>query len=160
MQQKITFRLGGRISDAKDIERIMRSSGFFEEVSSEIECALDDLNEHLKNSSGTYLFAEIENRVVGYVSFDSVPCSDSAFEFEWIAVDNGLRGMGIGKKLMEKSFEIMRSQGGRKAFLQTSGRPQYLPTRKFYEKCGFRHEATLEDYYIVGDPCFFYSILL
>ena len=51
MQQKITFRLGGRISDAKDIERIMRSSGFFEEVSSEIECALDDLNEHLKNSS-------------------------------------------------------------------------------------------------------------
>ena len=108
----------------------------------------------------SYLFAEIENRVVGYVSFDSVPCSDSAFEFEWIAVDNGLRGMGIGKKLMEKSFEIMRSQGGRKAFLQTSGRPQYLPTRKFYEKCGFRHEATLEDYYVVGDPCFFYSILL
>ena len=160
MEKQISFRLGGRESDAKDIERIMRSSGFFEEVSSEIECALGDLKDHIENSTGTYLFAEIGGSVVGYVSFDSVPCSDSAFAFEWIAVDNNLRGMGIGQKLMAKSFEIMRSLGGRKAFLQTSGRPQYLPTRKFYEKCGFRHEATLEDYYVVGDPCFFYSILL
>ena len=61
------------------------------------------------------------------------------------------------KKLIEKFLEEVKKQGGTKVFIKTSGIPQYEPTRKFYESCGFRCEARLQDYYDEGNDCLIYS---
>jgi ribosomal protein S18 acetylase RimI-like enzyme len=35
--------------------------------------------------------------------------------------------------------------------VETSGRDAYIPTVAFYERIGYRREATLEDFYDIGD---------
>jgi hypothetical protein len=35
--------------------------------------------------------------------------------------------------------------------VETSSRPLYEPTRRFYLACGYRLEAQLEDFYAPGD---------
>ena len=43
------------------------------------------------------------------------------------------------------------SAGGTRIYIDTSGRPQYAPTRAFYERIGFRCDAVLADFYAPGD---------
>jgi hypothetical protein len=46
--------------------------------------------------------------------------------------------------------------GGDRMYIDTSGRPQYAPTRAFYERNGFRCDATLRDFYATGDDRIIY----
>ena len=54
-------------------------------------------------------------------------------------------------------LETVRELGGKKLFVKTEGTEQYLPTRKFYEACGFKLEAVLKEYYDDKDDCYIYS---
>jgi hypothetical protein len=36
-------------------------------------------------------------------------------------------------------------------YIETSNRPQYVPTRAFYERCGYECEAVLKEFYGPGD---------
>jgi hypothetical protein len=45
----------------------------------------------------------------------------------------------------------MAQRGARRIYADTSSRPQYEPTRRFYEACGYRREAFLADFYAPGD---------
>lgn len=51
----------------------------------------------------------------------------------------------------EPSFLLAEDNG------KTEGTEQYLPTRKFYESCGFKLEAVLKEYYDDKDDCYIYS---
>jgi hypothetical protein len=42
-------------------------------------------------------------------------------------------------------------------FAETSGRPQYAPTRACYERLGYRLSALLKDFYAPGDYKVIYS---
>ena len=57
-------------------------------------------------------------------------------------------------------FEVterrIRASGGRRVYAETSGRPQYEPTRVFYERLGFFREAHLKDFYAPGNDKVFY----
>ena len=48
---------------------------------------------------------------------------------------------------MEKTAEIIASEGGRNIYIETSTTPHYQPTRAFYERCGCQLVATLDDFY-------------
>jgi hypothetical protein len=41
--------------------------------------------------------------------------------------------------------------GGTRIYIETSHRADYEATRGFYERCGYRLEAVLADYYAPGD---------
>ena len=41
----------------------------------------------------------------------------------------------------------IRAAGGRVLVVETSGLPNYEPTRRFYLKLGYRHVATIPDFY-------------
>ncbi len=53
--------------------------------------------------------------------------------------------------LMRAVESQIASVGGRRIYIDTSGQPKYEPTRMFYERCGFRCEARLVDFYEPGD---------
>ncbi|MCX5832942.1 MAG: hypothetical protein NTV99_00205 [Deltaproteobacteria bacterium] len=53
--------------------------------------------------------------------------------------------------------EKIAGLGGKRIYVDTSSRPLYEPTRLFYEKCGYRKEAVLKDFYAEGDSKFIYS---
>ena len=60
-------------------------------------------------------------------------------------------------KALRSKETTVRELGGKKLFVKTEGTEQYLPTRKFYESCGFKLEAVLKEYYDDKDDCYIYS---
>lgn len=151
------FRETVNRSDSAIVRDIVSSSGFFNQL--EVEIAVELVNERLSKGleSGYYfVFAEMNNKTVGYSCFGQIPATKASYDLYWIAVHDSVRGMGIGKRLMEKSESAIKKLGGSRIYIDTSSRDQYKPTQAFYAACGYRLEARLEDFYATGDSKLIY----
>ena len=98
-----------------------------------------------------FVFAEQDGRALGYTCYGPIALTAASYDLYWIAVDKNCQGQKIGQLLLAKSEELISSSGGRQIYIETSNRPQYAPTRKFYLRCGYRQEALLKDFYAPGD---------
>ncbi|MBN1585860.1 MAG: GNAT family N-acetyltransferase [Candidatus Omnitrophica bacterium] len=148
----IQFRDQLRAEDIGSVENILRSTGFFNEEEVRVACGL--LEESLpaeKESGYLFLFADSEERTLGYACYGQIPCTQGSYDLYWIAVAEEARGKGIGKRLLEGVEQRVEAAGGRKLYIETSGKPLYEPTRAFYERCGYKVCAVLEDFYAPGD---------
>jgi len=156
---KITnYRQNIRPSDPDAITEIVQGSGFFS--AAEIALARELAEERLEQGekcSYRFVFAEDNERMVGYTCYGLIPATAGSFDLYWIAVIPSLRSQGTGKRLLEKTEGIIRGLGGRKIYAETSSRPQYEPTRQFYEKCGYLAEAVLRDFYAPEDSKIIYA---
>jgi len=156
--QALTFRRLIQLSDIEAIADIVQSSGFFS--AAEIDLACDLAKEKIASGetcSYKFLFAEIANKVRGYTCFGLIPATAGSYDLYWIAVDSQLRRRGIGQQLMQKTEDIIRAAGGINIYVETSSRPQYQPTHRFYESCGYVREAFLENFYAAGDGKIIFS---
>jgi ribosomal protein S18 acetylase RimI-like enzyme len=67
-----------------------------------------------------------------------------------MAVDPARHGTGVGTALIDAMER--RLQGvARLVVVETAGRPEYLPTRAFYQARGYRAAAVIPDFYAPGD---------
>ena len=73
------------------------------------------------------------------------------FDMYWIAVDSNVHRNGVGRRLLIAAEEAVRQAGARMLIAETSGSPDYEPTRKFYLGTGYILEATIRDFYSEGD---------
>ncbi len=148
----ITFRTEVTPADLVAIRSLVESTGVFNAV--ELDCAVELAQECLEEgpeSGYNFLFAEIDGRVVGYACYGPIALTVGSYDLYWIAVDKSVQGQGLGKKVMDKVAEIVRAEGGRNIYIETSTRPHYQATRGFYERCGCPLVATLDDFYAPGD---------
>lgn len=151
-QQPIRLREGVRESDIEQLRAVVESSGFFYDY--EVEVALDlasDCCQLVEGSEYRFLIAEDDKGIVGFTCFGAVLCTVATYDVYWIAVHERARGRGIGAQLMARTEELVAAARGTRIYVETSGRAQYDPTRKFYEKLGYAPAATLPDYYAPGD---------
>jgi ribosomal protein S18 acetylase RimI-like enzyme len=74
-----------------------------------------------------------------------------SFDLYWIAVHPSGQGRGCGRSLLKAAEQLMAAKGASRIYVETSSRPQYEPTRRFYKACGYREEAFLEDFYAPQD---------
>jgi GNAT superfamily N-acetyltransferase len=152
------YRQNIRPSDPDAISEIVKGSGFFSAAEEALARELaEEKLEQGEKSSYQFLFAEEDGLVVGYTCCGLIPATAGSYDLYWIAVAQSLRGGGTGSRLLEKTEEMVRNQGGRKIYAETSSRPQYKPTRHFYEKCGYVPEAFLRDFYSPGDSKIIYA---
>ncbi|HOW56980.1 MAG TPA: GNAT family N-acetyltransferase [Smithellaceae bacterium] len=158
MKVEIAYRQQIKPSDASEIGKIVRSSGFFsqEEIDLAIELA-DDKLQHGAASSYQFLFAEEKKTVLGYTCYGLIPATAGSYDLYWIAVDEKMRGQGLGRKLLQRTEDLIRAAAGRNIYIETSSRSQYQPTHVFYEKCGYHKEAFLKEFYAQGDGKVIYS---
>lgn len=142
-------------ADRSRVEAITRSVGLFWDH--EVPIALEVFDEATgAGPSGTvdpdYESAgtQVEGRLTGWAVWGPRPGEPTTFDLYWIVVDAAARGGGIGSALME---EVERRIAGRAAKLvvETSGRADYEPTRRFYRRLGFRQVALIPDVYAPGD---------
>lgn len=148
----IVFRENVKPTDIAAVQLLVQSSGFFSQA--EIEIALELVEEHLmkgEQSGYSFLFVESDGQVVAYSCFGRIPGTQSSYDLYWIAVLSDFRSMGIGKKVLQESEQIISQRGGRRIYVETSSRDQYAPTRSFYTSNGYGEEARLKDFYAVGD---------
>ncbi|MDD5225332.1 MAG: GNAT family N-acetyltransferase [bacterium] len=149
---KITLRDKARPSDLEAVRKILLSNKYFFDF--EIMVAEELIEDWLNRgpvSGYHFFFAEMEDRVVGYACYGPIPCTQKSFDLYWIAVSEELRGHGIGTRILVATEKAILRQGGERIYIETSSRPDYEPTRKFYEKSGYHLAARLEDFYARGD---------
>lgn len=130
--------------------------------SDEVEVALELIDESLSytefNPENYQVYSAIEgNCLLGYICFGKTPMTLSTYDLYWIAVARQAQGKGIGKRLFEFACNEIQKQGGKLVVIETSSQPQYEKTRRFYEKIGCRLEATIKDFYRIGDDKLIYT---
>jgi ribosomal protein S18 acetylase RimI-like enzyme len=104
-----------------------------------------------EQSGYTFLVYRNGDRLLGYACYGAHPLTQGTFDLYWIAVDPTARRQGIGRTLLSRVEDEVRSLAGRVLVIETSGTPPYAPTRQFYESCGYTREAVVRDFYAPGD---------
>jgi len=144
--------------DVARIEEIVRSTGFFTEAEAAVASELaQDRATRGATSDYRFLLAETEGRVVGYTCYGEIACTVGSFDLYWIVVDQSHRGRGLGPLLLAETERRIAALGGRAVYAETSSRPQYEPTRRFYLRQGFTEAARLADFYAPGDAKVVYA---
>lgn len=148
------FRLRYRptLEDRSNVANLLERTKFFSEA--EIRIGVELVEEKLSQetrSSYCFVFAEKNSHLLGYSCYGPIPLTDNSYDLYWIAVDPGHQGTGIGKTLLMTTEQRIKKSGGRRVYVDTSSRRQYLPTRRFYLSCGYKKAARLPDFYRDGD---------
>ena len=92
--------------------------------------------------AGGYIFMAVEDgRAVGCVAL--LPLADGGFEIAKMAVEEGRRGGGIGRALMERCVEAAEAAGAPRLYLETNS--VLAPALSLYRSMGFRPLARTRD---------------
>ncbi len=103
-------------------------------------------------TSGYYVFvAEVDLTVTGYVCYGPTPLTKGTWDVYWVAVDPGAQGQGVGSALMAFAEGKIQESHGRLVLVETSGRPDYEKTRRFYISRNYTLAAKVIDFYAPGD---------
>jgi ribosomal protein S18 acetylase RimI-like enzyme len=92
-----------------------------------------------------------EGRLVGYACFGPTPATDGTFDLYWLAVDPAVQGRGIGRALVRDVEAKLIARDGRLLVVETSSRPDYESTRRFYTRRGYTEAARVRDFYAPAD---------
>lgn len=149
MNLKIRLMTSG---DKPAIMQILRNTPEFKP--DEVVVAEEILDSYLDNPSDSGYFAlvaEIDATVAGYVCFGPTPLTEGTWDIYWIAVARRLQGQGIGRTLMTAVEDKIKQIQGRLILIETSSKPEYEKTRRFYQSLGYQLVAQIADFYVPGD---------
>jgi len=97
---------------------------------------LDDFHAEAAAQGHRCFVLEQHGEVVGFEYHAPEPMTDGTWTLWWIVVKPHTQGRGLGARLLKHAEDDGRGRGGRVLFIETSGLPQYEPTRRFYLKYG------------------------
>ena len=140
-------------ADKAQITDITARAGVFsqEEIDSVPEMFDEYLKYGIEGSGYHFVVYRDGEQVLGFAIYGYRDLTDGVYDLYWIAVDPNARRNGVGRALIHASEEAIRAMGGRIVIAETSGTAEYAPTREFYIRTGYINEATIKDFYSVGD---------
>lgn len=112
------------------------------------------VREHLSRgeASGYHFgFVERDGRLAGYACFGPIAVTIGSWDLYWIVVHPEFQRQGLGRHLLSDTERRIADAEGRQIYIETSSQPIYEPTQAFYRSSGYLLEATLKDFYAVGD---------
>lgn len=146
-------------ADKAQITDITARAGVFSQE--EIDSVPVMFNEYLEYGTEgdgyNFLVYREGDQVLGYAIFGYRDLTDGVYDLYWIAVDPNARKKGVGRALISACEEAIRAMGGRILIAETSGTAEYASTREFYVRTGYVNEATIKDFYKVGDDLKIYT---
>ena len=154
----LSFRTTPEKNDINRIREIVESTKFFYDF--EVEIAVELIAERLVKGESTgyhFVFAEVDGLTAAYACYGHIEMTKSCFDLYWLVTHNDYRGKGIGKKLLDETYKEAKKMGCTIIIAETSGRQHYAPTQAFYRSAGYTLEATIHDYYDVGDDKLIYT---
>lgn len=136
-------------ADRRRIEEITRAVRVFRD--DEVPVALEVFDGAVAGSPDYIaLGAVLDERLVGWICWGPTPCTLGTYDLYWMAVDPSAQGAGVGTALL-REMEGRLAGSARLIVVETAGRPDYRPTRTFYESRGYRRAAVIPDFYAPGD---------
>jgi ribosomal protein S18 acetylase RimI-like enzyme len=146
-----------RPADRDAVRTIVASTGRFRPA--EIDVAVELVDERLargRASGYEFVLADAQDQTVGYACYGPITVTEGSYDLFWIAVHRAWQRHGLGRQLLAEAEADIRQAGGRRIYIETSGRPDYEPTRHFYQRCGYTLEATIREFYAPGDDKLIY----
>jgi GNAT superfamily N-acetyltransferase len=151
-----------REDDRQRVHRLVASTGFFTPAEQDIAVELvDETLEEGEAAGYQFIFADAGApdatdgwagiSLRGYACFGPIPSRPGSYDLYWIAVAPSEQRHGLGKQLIEEAERRAMLQGAGAMFIDTSGKPQYEPTRAFYERMGYSRHEVVCDFYAPGD---------
>ena len=136
-------------ADRHRIEEITRAVRVFRD--DEVPVALEVFDGAVAGSPDYIAVgATLDERLVGWICWGPTPCTLGTYDLYWMAVDPAVQDAGIGTALL-REMEGRLAGSARLIVVETAGRPDYRPTRAFYEARGYRKAAVIPDFYAPGD---------
>jgi len=136
--------------DKPDLMRLLRDTPEFKPE--EIVIAEEVVDSYLGDpQSYRVLVAEAGSGIAGYVCYGLTPLTESTWDIYWLAVSRQRRGRGIGSALMTAAEGEIKKARGRLAIIETSGKPEYEATRRFYRRHDYDLVCRIADFYAPGD---------
>jgi ribosomal protein S18 acetylase RimI-like enzyme len=125
----------------------------------EIRVALEMFDSGL---AGDYSLLGVEagGTLRAYACFGKASLTERSWYLYWICVEPAVQGTGVGQALERCVEDSVRRNGGERLVLETSGRPAYDRSRRFYERAGFTVHGRIPDFYRPGDDCLIYCKML
>ena len=134
------------------LAELLVDTGAFHADEVEVALSLFDLSSAAPDGSDyEFVGAFEDDRLVGYACFGATPATDGTFDLYWLAVDRAVQGRGIGRSLVRAVEEKLIGRGGRLLVVETSSRPDYESTRRFYARSGYTEAARVRDFYAPAD---------
>jgi GNAT superfamily N-acetyltransferase len=148
--------------DRKNIEDILRSTGYFYEfeIETALEIADDTLAKGVEKSGYSWMKVTDEDGLVAFANYGKNAFSTHSWDLYWIAVHQNSRNKKLGSLLLKAIENDVRESGAKILWIETSGRPLYASTEGFYKRNGYTLQASLKDFYGPGDPKQIYSKVL
>jgi GNAT superfamily N-acetyltransferase len=145
-------------AEAETILAIARNVDVFsaEEVATVDELLRAYIDQGAHKSGYYFLTCRVDGRVAGFACYGPRALAQGVFDLYWIATDKAAQGRGIGGALSRRVAQEVKQAGGRLIVAETSGRPDYVPTRRFYETHQYQRAASLADFYAPGDDLVIY----
>lgn len=160
-ERLLTLRYEITEADISRVRAIVESTGFFHPA--EIDVAAELVEERLRRGDASgYFFALVESAgvAIAYSCYGPIACTANSYDVYWIAVHRDEQRCGLGRWLMDLTEKLIHNSGGHRVYVETSGRPDYLPTRNFYERCEYTKAAELPEFYGEGDSKVIYVKVL
>lgn len=145
---------GLNAADRDTVRTMLEACAAFTEE--EVQVAMQVLADGLAGGlDGDYphFAAVLDGQVRGYVCIGKTPLTRGTWHEYWICVHPAAQHRGIGQALQAHAEAFVRSRGGERLVLETSGRATYARTRRFYRKAGYRITGRIADFYQPGDDC-------
>lgn len=140
--------------DRETLVALTEATGFFH--SDEIQIVremFDDAMAHPDSDEYLWIvFREQKNAPpLGFAVYGPASMAVGTYDLYWIVVDKHHQDKKIGSALLKYLEADLEKRGARQLYVETSDRPQYAPTRAFYERRGYALVAHFQDYYDVAD---------
>jgi len=137
--------------DKPSLVALLKDTSEFEPI--EIPVAEEVIDAYLDSPDQYYTatVAVIKSVVLGYICFGQTPLTKHTWDIYWMAVANAKRGLGIGKMLLKSAEEAIICAGGKLVLVETSSKPNYRNTRRFYRRNGYKRVSRIVDFYAPDD---------
>lgn len=138
--------------DRDEIAELLRTSGTFND--GEITVALEVVDAALAAPGSDYhvIVADDESgRLAGYLCFGPTPMTESTYDLYWVATRTGLRGRGVGTRLVLAMESEVHERGGQLVRVETSQLGEYDAARAFYARLSYLEVGRIRDFYRAGD---------
>ncbi len=146
-------------ADRGAVAGIVSRIGNFNEA--EKNCALElvdvYLNDPHQQDYRVLVAEDPEGSVAAYACWGPAPLTAGTYDLYWIATDPRLRGIGLGRALVEDIERRVKAAGGRLILIETSSKDSYAVTVGFYHRLGYQKEARIRDFYDIGDDRFVFA---
>lgn len=115
---------------------------------------LDEMiKDYFENSESQDIWftTSIQNSPVSIAYCAPEAMTEGAYNLYAIAVHKDYQGKGVGKKMINFIETLLISKGKRILIVETSGKPEFELTRKFYKQCNYTLQAIIPEFYDVDD---------